>query len=220
MIKLCIFDLDGTLLDTLPTIKHYLNQTLVCYGLSPVDDSKTKRYIGDGAYQLIYRAFTEQGITDDETINRALSEYKAAYDLSPYYLTTYYDGIVEMLDGLGEKGIALAVLSNKPDAATKAVIAHFFPGTFKIAQGGIDGIPLKPDSTAPLSIASTLGVKLEDVAFIGDTRVDVLTGVNMGAGISVGVSWGFRDREELISAGADAVIDHPAELIALLGVEK
>ena len=88
MIKCCIFDLDGTLLDTLPTIKYHLNNTLTAYGLSPATDSDTRIYIGDGAYQLIYRAFTARGVNDAEIIAKALAEYKAAYDASPYYLTT------------------------------------------------------------------------------------------------------------------------------------
>ncbi len=219
MIKYCIFDLDGTLLDTLPTIKHYLNETLVGYGLSPVGDAETKRYIGDGAYQLIYRAFSEQGVTCEKTIERALSEYKAAYESYPYYLTKVYDGITDALDELKARGVTLAVLSNKPNAATLAVISHFLPDRFRVVRGGVDGIPLKPNSTAPLAVAAELGAAPDECAFIGDTSVDILTGINMGAGLTVGVSWGFREREELLGAGASIIANHPSELTSLLGVE-
>ena len=220
MVKYCIFDLDGTLLDTLPTIKHHLNTTLVNWGLSPVGDAETKRYIGDGAYKLIYRAFSEQGITDEEKIAAAVREYKAAYDNEPYYLTKIYDGIVDALDTLQGAGVTLAVLSNKPNEATEAVISHFLPNRFEIARGGIDGIPLKPDSAAPLSLVKQLGGLASECAFVGDTSVDILTGRNMGACVTVGVSWGFRERAELLDAGADVVIDHPSGLADALGVAQ
>ena len=216
MIKYCIFDLDGTLLDTLPTIKHYLNKTLIDYGLYAVGDSETKRYIGDGAYQLIFRAFSEQGVTDEKIISKALSEYKAAYDSAPLYLTDFYDGILDALDSLQENGIKIAVLSNKPNAATVSVVRHFFGDRFSVIRGGIDGVPLKPDASSALEIASELGALPKEIAFIGDTSVDVSTGVNMGAALTVGVSWGFREREELILAGADAIADHPSELFKVL----
>ncbi len=217
MIKYCIFDLDGTLLDTLPTIKYHLNQTLERYGLRAVSDNETRRYIGDGAYQLIYRAFSEQGITDEKIIANALVEYKAAYDERPIYLTDFYDGILDALDMLENAGIKLAVLSNKPNAATVSVVSHFFGNRFSVVRGGVDGIPLKPDKTAALEIVSKLCASPCEVAFVGDTSVDVKTGTNMGAGITVGVSWGFREREELILSGADVIADHPRELLLLLG---
>ena len=220
MIKYCIFDLDGTLLDTLPTIKHYLNNTLLDYGLSPVGDRETRRYIGDGAYQLIYRAFSEQGISDEKTIQKALTEYKAAYDSAPTYLTDYYGGILDALDVLRGAGVILAVLSNKPDCATRAVVESFFGDRFAIARGGIDGIPLKPDNTAPLAISRELSADPTEIAFVGDTSIDIYTGKNMGAALTVGVSWGFREMEELIGAGADVVIDHPSELLSALGVSN
>ena len=220
MIKYCIFDLDGTLLDTLPTIKHHLNKTLKDYGLSEVGDSETKRYIGDGAYQLIFRVFSEQGVTEEKTVARALAEYKAAYDANPYYLTKIYDGITDALDALLTRGIRLAVLSNKPDAATRSVISHFLAGKFALVRGGTDGIPLKPNREAPLAVAKELGASVGECAFIGDTSVDIFTGKNMCAALTVGVSWGFRDKEELISAGADVLASHPSELIEILEAVK
>ena len=220
MIKCCIFDLDGTLLDTLPTIKYHLNNTLSAYGLPDATDADTKVYIGDGAYQLIYRAFTARGVSDPDVIQKALTEYKAAYDASPYYLTTVYDGIVEMLDRLCAAGVTLAVLSNKPDLAAGLVVEKFLSGKFDVVRGGRDGVALKPDPTAALDMLAELGFSPGECAFIGDTSVDITTGKNMGAAISVGVLWGFRDRAELAAAGADVIVDAASDILTAVGVEN
>ena len=218
MIRCCIFDLDGTLLDTLPTIKYHLNNTLAVYGLPPATDEDTKIYIGDGAYQLIYRAFTARGISDPDVIARALAEYKAAYDASPYYLTTVYDGIEEMLDALTAAGVTLAVLSNKPDLAAGLVVRNFLPDRFILVRGGRDGVALKPDPAAALDMLTELGFSPDECAFVGDTSVDITTGKNMGASISVGVLWGFRDRAELATAGADIIVENACDILAAVGV--
>ena len=216
MIKCCIFDLDGTLLNTLPTIKYHLNNTLARYGLPAATDDDTRMYIGDGAYQLIFRAFVARGVSDPELIGRALSEYKAAYDASPYHLTTVYDGIEELLTELKQRGVKLAVLSNKPDLAANLVIDRFLPDRLWAVRGGIDGVPLKPQADAALSLASRLGVSPSECAFIGDTAVDVITGRNMGAALTVGVLWGFRDKKELTDAGADLTVKNANEIIHIL----
>lgn len=217
MIKACIFDLDGTLLNTLPTIKHYLNGTLGKFGYAEVSCSDTKRYIGDGAYMLIKRALGEQGESDEEKILEALSDYKAAYDASPLYLTEIYEGVPEMLRDLKNKGIHLAVLSNKPDPATVAVVSHFFGDLFDIVRGGIDGIPLKPDATSALDILEKMNVTSAEAAFIGDTSVDIETAKNMCASLSVGVLWGFREKEELSEAGADLICSRAEEITSHIG---
>lgn len=218
MIRCCIFDLDGTLLDTLPTIKYHLNNTLAVYGLPPATDEDTKIYIGDGAYQLIYRAFTARGVSDSDVIAKALAEYKAAYDASPYYLTTVYDGITEMLDGLAASGVTLAVLSNKPDLAAGLVVDRFLPDRFAAVRGGRDGVALKPDPAAALDMLAELGFSSGECAFVGDTSVDIITGRNMGAALSVGVLWGFRDRAELADAGADIIVEKACDILAAVGV--
>lgn len=217
MIKACIFDLDGTLLNTLPTIMHYLNATLGKFGYRDVSDSDTKRYIGDGAYMLIKRALGEQGERDEEKILEVLSDYKVAYDVSPLYLTEIYEGVPEMLRALKNKGVRLAVLSNKPDSAAVAVVSHFFGDLFDIVRGGIDGVPLKPDATSALDILEKMNVAPDEAAFIGDTAVDIETAGNMGAGLSVGVLWGFREKEELSEAGADLICSRAEEIASHIG---
>ena len=217
MIRCCIFDLDGTLLDTLPTIKYHLNSNLAAYGLPPATDEDTKIYIGDGAYQLIYRAFTARGVSDPDVIAKALIEYKAAYDASPYYLTTVYDGIEELLDGLTVSGVTLAVLSNKPDLAAGLVVDRFLPDRFVLVRGGRDGVALKPDPAAALDMLAELGFSPDECAFVGDTSVDITTGGNMGAALSLGVLWGFRDRAELADAGADIIVEKACDILDAIG---
>ena len=213
MIKCCIFDLDGTLLDTLPTIQYYMNVTLERHGIAPTSLDDCRRYIGDGARLLVTRALTERGITDKELTERVLNEYKSAYDAEPLHLTKAYEGIHELLTLLSEQGITLAVLSNKPDTAARGVVEHFFPGVFHAVRGGTDGVPLKPIPTAALSICNELGISPSECAFIGDTAVDIVTAENMGAGLSVGVLWGFRDREELERAGARVIVASPLDIL-------
>ena len=213
MIKNVIFDLDGTLLNTLPTIKHHLNTTLTHFGYREVDDEQTKRYIGDGAYQLIYRALAEQGEGSAERIDTVLRHYMKEYEQAPLYLTEIYDGIPEMLDSLRAEGIGLLVISNKPDVAAIAVVGHFFPGIFTLVHGGIDGIPLKPDPALPLRMLAELSARADECAFVGDTAVDINTAANMGAAMSFGVLWGFRDEAELSAAGATRTVLHPSEIV-------
>lgn len=214
MIKACIFDLDGTLLDTLSTITYYVNRTLVKYGCDPINEDECKRIVGDGAAVLIERAFMLRGVTDREVVTEALRYYKPDYDSDPLYLTKPYEDIAEMLSSLRGKGIRLAVLSNKPDTAVVGIIEHFLPDTFEVVRGGRDGVALKPDPTAALEVAALMGVSALECAFIGDTGVDMRTGVNMGAALKIGVSWGFRPISDITEGGSDVVVDRPAEIVA------
>lgn len=216
MIKNVIFDLDGTLLNTLPTIKHHLNTTLTHFGYREVDDEQTKRYIGDGAYQLLYRALTEQGETREDVIRTVLSYYMRQYELAPLHLTEIYEGIPEMLAALSRTGISLLVISNKPDVAAIAVVDHYFPDSFTLVHGGIDGIPLKPDPALPLRMLSEISARAGESAFVGDTAVDINTARNMGAAMSFGVLWGFRDEAELTAAGASVTVSHPSEIVKII----
>lgn len=209
MIKCCIFDLDGTLLDTISTITHYVNRTLLKYGLTPLSEDECKKIVGDGAALLIERAFHLCGVYNKDIINEALLYYKPDYDSDPLYLTVPFDGISEMLSALKRSGIRLAVLSNKPNTAVLEIINHFFPNVFDSISGGKDGIPLKPDPAASIAIARELGISPSECAFIGDTGVDMKTGVNMGAALKIGVPWGFRSREDIAAGGADVIAETP-----------
>ena len=213
MIKACIFDLDGTLLNTLSTISYYVNSTIGDMGLSPISEEQCCSFIGNGARHLITSTLAARGVSDPEIIESTLKDYNARYDADTLYLTRPYDGVVDMVEGLCAKGIRLAVLSNKPDATTTDIIAKFFPGRFAVAHGGRAGVPLKPDPTALLLTIEELGLSPDEVMYIGDTGVDILTGKNGGAHKTVGVSWGYRSVSELVECGADMIVDHPSEIV-------
>jgi phosphoglycolate phosphatase len=218
MIKCCIFDLDGTILDTIGTITYFVNSAITPYGVAPITVEECKYFAGNGARKLITRAIVSRGITDALLTEKILGEYNAAYDADPLYMTGVFEGIPEALALLKEYGVKLAVLSNKPDPTVKQIVEGFFPGIFDIALGGREGVPLKPDPTAALDIISALGFAPDECAWVGDTSTDIETGKNLGARVSVGVLWGFRKRDELVGAGADVVISSASELTEALGI--
>ena len=141
--------------------------------------------------------------------------YMESYDANPTHLTEPYEGIVDMLTALKERGIKVGVISNKPDYAAKSVCAQKIPAQLTDdVQGQIEGVPIKPDITGPMQVLDRLGVLPEDAMYIGDSGVDMQTGKNLGS-FTVGVSWGFRSVEELKENGADAVISSAKELLDL-----
>ena len=212
MIKACIFDLDGTLLNTLTTINYYVNTTIGDMGLLPISEEQCCSFIGHGARHLIERTLAARGISDEKLIDSTLKTFGARYEEDTLYLTEPYAGIVDMVEDLYSAGIRLAVLSNKLDAATVDIIAKFFPGRFTVVHGGRAGVPLKPDPTALFSTMEELGVSPSEVMYIGDTGVDILTGKNGGVNKTVGVSWGYRSVDELVECGADMIVSHPSEI--------
>ena len=215
-IKCVVFDLDGTLLNTIKTITHYLNCALEGNGLPPVSEAECQSFVGDGARMLITRAITAVGEYSDELYSRVFEHYNAAYDSAPYYLTEAYGGLLEALSALRGQGLHLAVLSNKPHFATSAAVSHFFPDLFDVVLGGRDGVPLKPDPTSLLDTISLLGCTPDECAYVGDSDVDMLTAVRAGVALPIAVTWGFRSREVLYSAGGRAFADTPGELCELI----
>ena len=215
-IKCAVFDLDGTLLNTINTITHYLNLALSANGLSRVSADECTGFVGDGARMLIKRAICARGEYSDELFERVFADYNAAYDANPLYLTEVYEGVREMLHSLREGGIKLAVLSNKPHFATCATVNRFFENSFDLILGGREGVPLKPDPTVLLELISSLGCTPSECAYIGDSDVDMLTAANAGVALSLGVSWGYRSRELLLESGADTVVDDALDLGRLI----
>ena len=214
MIKCCVFDLDGTILDTISTITYYVNKALQKFGYGEISEEICKYFVGNGARNLIKRTLSHLGIDSLEMTERVFTFYDGEYKSSPYYLTDRFSGMAELLSELRGRGIKLAVVSNKQDAITREAVSYFYPDTFDAAVGGRDGVPLKPAPDAPLALISELGFLPSEVAFIGDTAVDVETGINMGAGLVIGVTWGLREADELVRA--DVIAGSPAEILSAI----
>lgn len=215
VIKAAIFDLDGTLLDTLSTIEFYLNKTLSSHGLPSVSRSQTMAFVGNGAAKLIERAMKAVG-ADKSLFDSIFKSYNESYNADPYYLTEPYDGIAELIGELKSSGIPLAVLSNKPDYAVKAAVDHFFPCQFDIVLGGREALPLKPDPTALLEIISDFGLTPDEICYIGDSEVDVFTAKNASVNNGFFVTWGFRTAEQLAAAGATRILNSASDLLNIL----
>lgn len=212
MKKLCIFDLDGTLLDTLPTIAHYCNLTLREFDLPEIPEERYKYLAGNGAKVLIERMIDEVGADREEYFDKMFKFYNKEYDKNVSYLTKAFDGVPELLAGLKETGISTAVLSNKPDFAAVNVVKLFLGDLIDIAHGGRDGIPLKPAPDGVFKIFEEAGATADECLYVGDTGTDMETGKNSGI-FSIGVLWGFRKEDELLQNGADMIVSHPLEIL-------
>ena len=219
-IKCAVFDLDGTLLNTIKTITYYLNFALTKNGMSEVSPEECMTFVGDGVRKLLLRAIDARGEYSDELYERMFTDYNEAYDANPHYLTEVYEGVCSMLSELKSGGIRLAVLSNKPHFATMATIDKFFPNIFDIVSGGKEGVPLKPNSTSLLATISALGCTPVECVYIGDSDVDMFTASAAGVALSVAVTWGFRSRDVLRSAGAEIFADSANELSRLIFTEN
>ena len=213
MYKCCIFDLDGTLINTLTALSYCSNKALRKYGLGEVPTEEFKWMVGDGYRNQIKRALTYLG--DKELIHweEACKDYMEIFGKESMYGVHPYEGIPEMIEQLKKKNMKLAVLSNKPNQqAIMNIETVFGKGYFDAIAGQIDGVPKKPDPSGALRIAEEFGIRPEECLYIGGTNTDMRTGI--GAGMTtIGVLWGFRQREELEAFGPAAIIEHPSQLV-------
>ena len=210
--KLLIFDLDGTLADTIYTIRDAVNMCMEHYGFPTFDYLQVRANVGNGVTVLMKKSLPKEIATDEERFPSILEYFRGCYRLTHDKIDGCYDGLYDVVMELKNRGYSLAVLSNKPDALVKSIIDKLFPKeTFSFVAGQTE-FPVKPDPTVPTMIANELGVRLEECCFIGDSEVDVLTAKNSGM-TSVAVSWGFRDRAAIIDA--DVIIDEPTQLLTL-----
>ncbi len=219
MIKLCIFDLDGTLIDSIPAISHFGNTALQKCGFSPIDPSYYNYFLGDGRNVLIHRILAHHSADTDENYKKLGDFYDNEYLNNPNTNLKAYAGIIELLQEIKKMGIKIAVCSNKPDYFAKINVNHLFPDTFDYITGQIDGIPNKPEPNAALLICKNFGITPFETLFIGDTNIDIKTAKN-GNFKSVGVLWGFRTKEELERAGADFIVNSPKEIAEILKTEN
>ncbi len=219
MIKACIFDLDGTVADTVTTIAHFGNAALNHFGFPAIEVEKYKIMVGNGASVLV-RRMMEAVNAPDELYEQMRVYYNTTYDNDFMYLTKPFDGILSMLQGMKEAGIKTAVVSNKPDSTTCKICEELFGTLFDLVRGGREGVPLKPNPQAIFETMEDLSVNSKDCLYIGDTGTDMETGKNAGL-YTIGVTWGFRGEDELKKFGADVIVSSPEEILAIaLGGER
>ena len=215
MIKACIFDLDGTLTRTQESIARPINMTLKYYGLpeQPVEDYNY--FAGDGIKNALERALKAAGDTEAAHLEEGLPMCRKWMNEDPLYHVEPYPHVIESLHALKDKGIKIAVFSNKPhESAVNVVETIFGKGLFDHVQGQTDRIPIKPDPAGVYEILKKIGVKKEECLYFGDTNTDMMTGHNAGL-YTVGVTWGFRPRAELEEYKADCIIDSAADIPGL-----
>ena len=209
-----VFDLDGTLIDSLEDLADSANEVLTSFGFPTHALAEYRYFVGNGAKKLMERCLPEDKVSDD-LVNEALSRYHIAY-IERHLLvkTKPYAGILSMLKTLQEKHIPLGICTNKPHKAALLIVEKLFPaGMFQVVVGDTSTLPRKPDPTKLLNIAKEFGVLPSATAYLGDSGVDMETAVNAGA-LPIGVTWGFRNREELLEHGAKVLLDKPSDLFS------
>ena len=214
MYKAVLFDLDGTLTDTLVDIADAMNRALRLHGLPEWPVEAYRYLVGNGA-----KVLSERCVRERQELSAAVRQtYQAYYETHNLVQTKPYEGVPEMLQALVDRGRRLAVFSNKPDADTKAVVRHFFPEIpFAVVRGQVEGVPVKPDPTGALAVADEMGLAPGEFLYLGDTAVDMECALAAGMH-PVGALWGFRTEEELRQSGAEHLARQPGDLLAITGM--
>lgn len=207
--KAAVFDLDGTILDTLEDLKDSLNHSLSEAGFPERTLDETRRFVGNGVHKLIERAVPRG--TSEKEIDEIFAEFKAYYKNHCAVKTKPYEGIPELLAELKKKGCPAAVVSNKVDFAVKSLCESYFPDLFDMTVGEREGIRRKPCPDSLLEVMKTLCIKKEDTLYIGDSEVDIQTAKNAEVDC-LAVDWGFRSRETLEEQGAKEIASSPEEI--------
>jgi len=211
-----LFDLDGTLLDTLDDLGDSMNAVLAAHGYPTHPIASFSEFVGDGVLNLVRRSLPPGPREMEAIVNELVPLMRKEYSLRWKAKTHPYEGIPELLDGLVERGVRMAVLSNKPHPATVEVVAHFFPRwKFDATLGARPDVPIKPDAGAALDVSRRLDIPPGEFLYMGDTNTDMQTARAAGM-YAIGVLWGFRSAEELVSSGADRLITDPREVLSLL----
>ena len=215
-IKAVIFDLDGTLLDTITDITNSMNIALDELSLPNFSEDEYKYLVGSGLDRLVGGVLPKD-MSDNETINKFVVSFRKTYAQKWREHSVPFEGIMELLSYLKDRGVKLAVLSNKPHLSTAEMVKELLPGCFEIVCGERteDGFPKKPDPTVAFYIATAIGVNPEEVLFVGDSDVDMQVAVKAGM-VAVGVLWGFRTKEELLKNGAAHLVSCPEEIKELV----
>ncbi|MBQ8537167.1 MAG: HAD family hydrolase, partial [Clostridia bacterium] len=201
------------LLDTLQDLANSANLALKKNGLPPHPTDAYRYFVGDGVHNLIRRALGDR----QELFDQVMADYRAIYARNREINTCPYPGIEAMLEALRQRGIKVCVFSNKPDSDTQAVIRHYFPHyPFEVVRGSLPGVGVKPDPAGANAIVKALEIPKEELLYAGDTSTDMDCARNAGIA-SIGVTWGFRLREELEAHQARWIVDDPMEIVTLCG---
>ena len=210
-----LFDLDGTLLDTLADLANSMNAALASRGLLTHPTESYRHFVGDGVDMLVRRAAPQ--CENDAALRTLLGQaMRDEYSRRWAEHARPYDGIEQMLAAISERGLAMAILSNKPHEFTRMCVERFLPGwNFAVVQGVDDSTQPKPDPAGALAVAHALGPAPGEIVYLGDTNTDMIT-ANAAGMFAVGALWGFRSADELLESGAAAIIEHPTDLLELL----
>lgn len=212
-LRAVLFDLDGTLLNTLDDLAASTNAALAAHGMAQRTKEEVRSFVGNGVAKLIARA-VPQG-TDGETTKKVLASFVEHYQQHDKDNTCPYEGVIGLLDALNARGVKCAVISNKIEPAVKTLCAEYFGARIAAAVGDAPGRPVKPAPDGVIEAMARMGVTAEECVYVGDSDVDIHTAHNAGL-MGVGVTWGFRSEALLREAGADAICHTAGELLALL----
>ena len=209
-----IFDLDGTLLNTIEDLADASNWVCRNHGWPTHSVEEYKYFVGNGMTQLVLR-FSPPEWHSPEGLAIILREFMTYYDAHKADKTAAYAGMPEAVARMKEAGVSLPVLANKADQMAGPVVEHYYPGLFPLVQGALDGVPTKPDPTLLHKLMGRMGATKADTLFVGDSNVDIKTAKNGGL-TSCGVLWGFRTRAELEEEGASIIVETPRELVQVV----
>ena len=212
-----VFDLDGTILNTLEDLACACNYVCELHGWPTFPLNAYRYKVGNGMLKLVERIMPAEYLGDEVMFAQVLAEFRARYAEHKEDHTAPYPGIIEALDSLRAAGITLAVLTNKDHDAALSLVERFFGRRFTVVQGALPTFPPKPAAPITRYVLEQLGADPQMTLFVGDSDVDVQTGHNAGLPVA-GAAWGFRGVAELEAAGADFILEHPDELITLAGV--
>ncbi len=215
MIKAVLFDLDGTLVDSITDLADSVNSALLRFNLPKREYAEFNAFVGNGIAKMVERAMPEDKSLFDDVL-------KTFYEIYAQHCadnTVAYGGMPQLVRTLSEKGIKKAVITNKTQEMAEKVVKSAYGGAFDIIFGKREGFPLKPEPDSAFAVMKELSVKPEECIFLGDSGVDIKTGINCGA-VPVGVLWGYRTREEILKSGAGYVINKPCELLEIIDGEN